>query len=139
MSHYISGRLFLRFSIPSRETSCPLWCRKRGSSCCALHRAKFDLTERKLRYRIDTPLTTEFEKDGVNLSSGESQKIAIARTLYRNHQLIIMDETSSALDLASEYRLNQELKRLAADKTVIFISHRLAAARDYSMQKGAVT
>ncbi|MDE7006933.1 MAG: ABC transporter ATP-binding protein/permease [Lachnospiraceae bacterium] len=108
----------------------------------SLHRAKFDLSERKLKYQIETPLTTEFEKDGVNLSGGESQKVAIARTLYRGHDLIIMDEPSSALDPASEYQLNQELRQIAEDKTVIFISHRLATARDadciYMMKDGRI-
>ena len=47
-----------------------------------------------LVYQIETPLTTEFEKDGVNLSGGEMQKVAIARTLYRGQHLIIMDEPS---------------------------------------------
>lgn len=108
----------------------------------ALHRAKFNLSERKLKYQIETPLTTEFEKDGVNLSGGESQKVAIARTLYREQDLIIMDEPSSALDPASEYQLNQELRQIAEDKTVIFISHRLATARDadciYMMKDGRI-
>lgn len=108
----------------------------------ALYRARFNLSESKLKYQIETPLTTEFEKDGVNLSGGESQKVAIARTLYRNHDLIIMDEPSSALDPASEYQLNQELREIAEDKTVIFISHRLAAARDadciYMMKEGRI-
>lgn len=108
----------------------------------ALHRAKFNLAAQKLKYQVDTPLTTEFEKDGVDLSGGESQKVAIARTLYHSHELIIMDEPSSALDPASEYQLNQELKELARDKTVIFISHRLAAAKDadciYMMKDGRI-
>lgn len=108
----------------------------------ALYRAGFNLSERKLKYQIETPLTTEFEKDGVNLSGGESQKVAIARTLYRNHDLIIMDEPSSALDPASEYQLNQELRQIAEDKTVIFISHRLATAKDadyiYMMKQGRI-
>lgn len=108
----------------------------------ALHRAKFNLAAQKLKYQIETPLTTEFEKDGIDLSGGESQKVAIARTLYRSHELIIMDEPSSALDPASEYQLNRELKQLAEDKTVIFISHRLAAAKDadciYMMKEGSI-
>ena len=73
----------------------------------ALHRAKFNLAAQKLKYQVDTPLTTEFEKDGINLSGGESQKVAIARTLYRAHELIIMDEPSSALDPASEYQIGR--------------------------------
>lgn len=108
----------------------------------ALYRAKFSLGDRKLKYQIETPLTTEFEKNGVNLSGGESQKVAIARTLYRKQDLIIMDEPSSALDPSAEYRLNQELKRIAEDKTVIFISHRLSTAYDadwiYMMKDGQI-
>ncbi len=108
----------------------------------ALYRAKFSLFSKKLKYQIETPLTTEFEKEGVNLSGGESQKVAIARTLYRNHDLIIMDEPSSALDPSAEYQLNQELKRIAKDKTVVFISHRLSTAYDadwiYMMKDGEI-
>lgn len=44
-----------------------------------MYDARFTLTDRKLKYQTETPLTTEFEKDGVNLSGGESQKVAIAR------------------------------------------------------------
>lgn len=108
----------------------------------ALYDAHFTLENHQLSYQIETPLTTEFEKDGVNLSGGEAQKVAIARTLYRKQNLIIMDEPSSALDPLAEYRLNQELNEIARDKTVIFISHRLSTVRDadciYMMEKGRI-
>lgn len=108
----------------------------------ALYEARFTLGDRRLVYQIETPLTTEFEKDGVNLSGGEAQKVAIARTLYRKQNLIIMDEPSSALDPLSEYLLNQELNEIAKDKTVIFISHRLSTTRDadciYMMEHGRI-
>lgn len=108
----------------------------------ALYDAHFTLENNQLSYQIETPLTTEFEKDGVNLSGGEAQKAAIARTLYRKQNLIIMDEPSSALDPLAEYRLNQELNEIAKDKTVIFISHRLSTVRDadciYMMEKGRI-
>ncbi len=108
----------------------------------ALYDAHFTLENNQLSYQIETPLTTEFEKDGVNLSGGEAQKVAIARTLYRKQNLIIMDEPSSALDPLAEYRLNQELNEIAKDKTVIFISHRLSTVRDadciYMMEKGRI-
>lgn len=108
----------------------------------ALYDARFTLTDQKLKYQIETPLTTEFEKDGVNLSGGESQKVAIARTLYRHNDLIIMDEPSSALDPMSEYQLNVALREIAADKTVVFISHRLSTTRDadciYMMEQGRI-
>lgn len=108
----------------------------------ALFDAQFTLTDEKLKYQIETPLTTEFEKDGVNLSGGEAQKVAIARTLYRQHDLIIMDEPSSALDPLSEYQMNVALQEIAADKTVVFISHRLSTTRDadhiYMMEQGRI-
>lgn len=108
----------------------------------ALFDAQFTLTDEKLKYQIETPLTTEFEKDGVNLSGGEAQKVAIARTLYRQHELIIMDEPSSALDPLSEYQMNTSLQEIAADKTVVFISHRLSTTRDadyiYMMENGRI-
>lgn len=108
----------------------------------ALYDAHFTLEDNRLSYQIETPLTTEFEKDGVSLSGGEAQKVAIARTLYRKQDMIIMDEPSSALDPLAEYRLNQELNEIAKDKTVIFISHRLSTVRDadciYMMEKGRI-
>ncbi|MDE6844171.1 MAG: ABC transporter ATP-binding protein/permease [Lachnospiraceae bacterium] len=108
----------------------------------ALYDAHFTLEDNRLTYQIETPLTTEFEKDGVNLSGGEAQKVAIARTLYRKQDMIIMDEPSSALDPLAEYRLNQELNEIAKDKTVIFISHRLSTVRDadciYMMENGEI-
>lgn len=108
----------------------------------ALYDARFTLQDHRLIYQIETPMTTEFEKDGVNLSGGEAQKVAIARTLYRKQNLIIMDEPSSALDPLSEYLLNQELNEIARDKTVIFISHRLSTTRDadciYMMEHGRI-
>lgn len=108
----------------------------------ALYDAHFTLDNNRLSYQVETPLTTEFEKDGVNLSGGEAQKVAIARTLYRKQDMIIMDEPSSALDPLAEYRLNQELNEIAKDKTVIFISHRLSTVRDadciYMMEKGRI-
>lgn len=108
----------------------------------ALFNAHFTLEDNRLVYQTQTPLTTEFEKDGVNLSGGESQKVAIARTLYRKQNLIIMDEPSAALDPLAEYHLNQELNEIAKDKTVIFISHRLSTTRDadciYMMEDGRI-
>ncbi|MBO5415964.1 MAG: ABC transporter ATP-binding protein [Clostridia bacterium] len=78
---------------------------------------------------VDTVLTREFDDKGTNLSGGEAQKVAIARVFAKPFELIIMDEPSSALDPVAEYELNQAILRYAADKTVIFISHRLSTTR----------
>lgn len=82
---------------------------------------------------IHTPLTTEFEENGINLSGGESQKVAIARVFNKDAQIIILDEPSSALDPISEYHLNESMLSRSGDKTVIFISHRLSTTRDANM------
>ena len=95
----------------------------------ALKSASFEEKLRTLPQGIHSQLTTEFCKDGVNLSGGESQKIAIARVFAKNFELVIMDEPSSALDPIAEYELNQSILNNAKDKTVIFISHRLSTTR----------
>ena len=95
----------------------------------ALHAASFDEKLAALPNGIHTQLTREFDKEGTELSGGESQKIAIARVFARPFDIIIMDEPSSALDPIAEYELNRSVMEDARDKTVIFISHRLSTTR----------
>ena len=83
----------------------------------------------RLKKGLETELTTEFSKEGINLSGGESQKLAIARVFYKDAGLMILDEPSSALDPIAEYQLNHAMLRATGDKTVIFISHRLSTTR----------
>lgn len=78
---------------------------------------------------MDTMMTTEFDKKGVNLSGGESQKLAVGRVFYKDAGLIILDEPSSALDPIAEYQLNHAMLKMAEHRTVIFISHRLSTTR----------
>ncbi|MCR5461029.1 MAG: ABC transporter ATP-binding protein/permease [Acetatifactor sp.] len=102
------------------------------------------LLERVDRFEkgLDTDLTTEFSKEGVNLSGGESQKLAISRVFYKNAGLMILDEPSSALDPIAEYQLNHAMLEATGDKTVIFISHRLSttriADRIIMLEKGSI-
>ncbi len=79
---------------------------------------------------LDTQVTTEFDKAGVNFSGGESQKIAISRAFYEDADILIMDEPSSALDPLAEYELNKAMESAASGKTVFYISHRLSTTRD---------
>lgn len=95
----------------------------------ALDAAGFTERLSRMEHGIDTVLTREFDDEGINLSGGEAQKVAIARVFAKPFELIIMDEPSSALDPVAEYELNQAILRYAADKTVIFISHRLSTTR----------
>lgn len=102
------------------------------------------LMERIDRFKkgLDTDLTTEFSKEGVNLSGGESQKLAISRVFYKDAGLMILDEPSSALDPIAEYQLNHAMIEATGDKTVIFISHRLSttriADRIIMLEKGSI-
>ncbi len=95
----------------------------------ALESASFTEKLKTLPKGIHTPLTREFDPDGVELSGGESQKVAIARVFARPLDLMIMDEPSSALDPIAEYELNHSITEDAKEKTVIFISHRLSTTR----------
>ena len=88
--------------------------------------ARLDTLEKKL----DTPVTTEFDPEGINFSGGESQKIAISRAFYKDADMLIMDEPSSALDPLAEYELNKAMESAAEGKTVFYISHRLSTTRD---------
>ncbi len=68
-------------------------------------------------------------KDGVDLSGGEWQKIAIARAYMRDAQLLILDEPTAALDARSEFSVFQRFKELSDDKTAVLISHRFSSVR----------
>ena len=81
---------------------------------------------KELKKGSDTMLLREFDDSGLSLSGGESQKVAIARAFYKKCPFAILDEPSANLDPVSEYALNEAMARAAADKTVIFISHRLS-------------
>ena len=78
---------------------------------------------------IDTYLYSNFGEQGVEVSGGESQKIAIARALYKDSPLVILDEPTSALDPISEYEIYSKFDTLVENKTAIYISHRMASCR----------
>jgi len=78
---------------------------------------------------LETTLSREFDDEGVLLSGGENQKIAIARAFARDCQIAIFDEPSSALDPISEYQLFKTMKAHCENKALIFISHRLSSAQ----------
>ena len=79
----------------------------------------------KLPNGINTIVTKEFDKDGVVLSGGNNQRLAIARGYALNYNLFILDEPSSALDPLAEAKVYNNMLALGRDKTIIFISHRL--------------
>jgi ATP-binding cassette subfamily B protein len=78
---------------------------------------------------IHTTLYNENDKNGVEISGGEAQKIAIARALYKDSPLVILDEPTSALDPKSEAEIYEDLGELAKGKTAVFISHRMSSTK----------
>ena len=83
----------------------------------------------KLPKGVDTPVFKMFEEDGIEPSGGEQQKMAIARALYKNASVIILDEPTAALDPMAEYEIYKQFHSLVGDKTAFYISHRLSSCR----------
>lgn len=91
---------------------------------------KVGLTERikELPKGINTRLNKSFDDDGIELSGGQGQKVAIARALYKNSSLVILDEPTSALDPIAEAEIYEHFNDLVLDKTAIYISHRMSSS-----------
>ncbi len=78
---------------------------------------------------IETPLTKIVEDDGVDLSGGEKQKLALARALYKGAKIVVLDEPTSALDAIAEQALYERFDEMIGSKSAVYISHRLASTR----------
>lgn len=77
---------------------------------------------------MDTPMTREIT-EGIVLSGGEQQKLLMARALYKDAPILILDEPTAALDPIAESQTYGQFQEIASDKTAIYISHRLASTR----------
>lgn len=78
---------------------------------------------------MDTNIYRDFDEEGIEFSGGEGQKLVIARAYYKDASLVILDEPTAALDALAENEIYQNFHEITADKTAIFISHRLASTR----------
>ena len=78
---------------------------------------------------LDTMIYKNLTEDGVDVSGGEAQKIAIARALYKDAPFIILDEPTAALDPIAEAEIYGKFDEIAGDKTAIYISHRLSSCK----------
>ncbi len=106
----------------------------------ALEEAGFGERLASLEAGLHTQLFKRFSEEGVELSGGESQKVAIARCLYKDAPYVVMDEPTAALDPVAEAEIYQRMNRFTRDKGAIFISHRLSSCcfcdRVFVFEKG---
>lgn len=110
------------------------------SAEAALRDAGVELDNETFPEGLSTMLSREF--DGVDLSGGQWQRIAIARGLYRTHELVVLDEPTAAIDPIEESRVYKQFMEISKDKTAIIVTHRLgsvkAADRVVVMDKGKI-
>lgn len=78
---------------------------------------------------LDTWLYKDLAEDGVDISGGEAQKIAIARALYKDAPFLILDEPTAALDPIAEAEIYSRLNDIVEDRTAVYISHRLSSCK----------
>ncbi|MDR1025706.1 MAG: ABC transporter ATP-binding protein/permease [Treponema sp.] len=95
----------------------------------SLAKAGLDEKIASLPKGTDTYLYKFYEEDGVELSGGESQKLALARALYKDAPVVILDEPTAALDPRAEYEIYTRFFEMVKDKTAVFITHRLSSTR----------
>ncbi|WP_337575516.1 ABC transporter ATP-binding protein [Fournierella sp.] len=101
--------------------------RDRVKQC--LEDAGFGQRLEALPHGLDTYLHKDLKDEGVDISGGEAQKIAIARALYKDAPFIILDEPTAALDPIAEAEIYSRFNDIVTDKTAIYISHRLSSCK----------
>lgn len=100
-----------------------------GRAADCLEKAGFSQRLTSLPQGLESCLYQDYRQDGINISGGEAQKIAIARSLYKDAPFIILDEPTAALDPIAEAEIYTKFNAIAGDKTAIYISHRLSSCR----------
>lgn len=94
-----------------------------------LEKAGFYGRLQSMKKGLETSIYKDLDEEGVEISSGEAQKIALARALYKDAPFIILDEPTAALDPIAEYEVYSKFNEIVQDKTAIYISHRLSSCR----------
>lgn len=94
----------------------------------AMRLANVDINSSNFSNGTDTMLSRSFE-GGVDLSGGEWQRVAIARGLYRKHNLIVLDEPTAAIDPLEESRIYKQFVDISQGKTAVIVTHRLGSTR----------
>lgn len=137
---YDKSELFHMFSVVFQDVNILAYTIKENVSCSSDHmnmdRIKAAIEKVGLKKKIeslpkqyDQMMLKIIEEDGVEFSGGESQKLAIARALYKDGNMVIMDEPTAALDALAEAEIYENFGTLIKGKTAVYISHRLASTK----------
>ena len=93
-----------------------------------MRKLKIEYLDEKYSNGIYTQLNKAYEDEGVDLSGGEKQKIAIVRALYKGGNIFILDEPTSSLDPKSEAEIYTEFEKLTDNRMTLYISHRMSSS-----------
>ena len=85
--------------------------------------------EPKMKSGLDSVMTRSFDDEGIELSKGQWQKVALSRAYFKNSPIVVFDEPSAALDAEAEDKIFRNFEKIACDRTGIMISHRISASR----------
>ena len=117
----------LALPLGNNVSSAALWDAEKAERC--LREVGFGERYDEMAKGLETPIYKNFDDEGVNISGGEAQKIALARALYKDAPFIILDEPTAALDPIAEAEIYAKFDEIVGDKTAIYISHRLSSCR----------
>ena len=117
----------LALPLGNNVSSATSWDGEKAERC--LQEVGFGERYAEMAKGLETPIYKNFDDEGVNVSGGEAQKIALARALYKDAPFIILDEPTAALDPIAEAEIYSKFDEIVGDKTAIYISHRLSSCR----------
>lgn len=120
---------FSLFSVPLSQNVTTSMDFDRAKLLDCLDKAGIGARVQQLKHKEDTVLYKDFDEDGVEISGGEAQKLAIARALYRDAPFVVLDEPTAALDPISEFEIYHRFNSFTDSKTAVYISHRLSSCR----------
>lgn len=120
---------FALFAMPLGENVAAKADYDRDKAAECLEKAGFGERLKSMKDGLDTMLYKDLSKDGVSISGGEAQKIALARALYKDAPVVVLDEPTAALDPIAESEIYENFNGNVRGKTAIYISHRLSSCR----------
>lgn len=140
ISEFDKKQLFSMFAVVFQDVNILAFTVKENVACSsndieeqcvvdALQRVGLREKIEKLPKGMDQMMLKIIEEDGIELSGGESQKLSIARALYKSGNMVIMDEPTAALDALAEAEIYENFSELVKGKTSVYISHRLASTK----------